>query len=52
MLRVLPTTFEPVLQQLRFRDVFFVDGKTGNIAIQLVLQQSVAKQVARFLLPV
>ena len=40
MLRVLPPTFQPVLQQVRLQGFFFVGAKKRNIAIQLVLQQS------------
>ena len=40
MMRVLPTTFEPALQQIRLQGFFlpYVGGKTRNIAIQLVLK--------------
>ena len=38
MLRVLPSSFERVLQQNRLQ-VFLVGGKTRNIAVKLVLQQ-------------
>ena len=38
MLRFLPPTFEHVLQQVRSQGFFFVDGKTPNIAVQLVLR--------------
>ena len=40
MMRVLPTTFEPALQQIRLQGFFLpcVGGKTRNIAIQLVLK--------------
>ena len=31
--------FEPVLQQIRLQGVFFVDGKTRFIPIQLILQK-------------
>ena len=41
MLLVLPPTFEPVLQQIRLQG-FFIDGKTRNIAIQLVLPFSLS----------
>ena len=40
MLRVLPPTYQPVLQQVRLQGFFSVGNKTRNIAIQLVLQQS------------
>ena len=40
MLRVLPTTFEYVLQQTRPQEFFYEGGKTRNIANQLVLQQT------------
>ena len=40
MLRVLPTTFEHVLQQTRLQGFFFEGRKTRNITIQLVLQQT------------
>ena len=37
MLRVLPTTFEPVLQQIRLQGFFlpYVGGKTRNIATHI-----------------
>ena len=38
MLRVLPPTLEPVLQQIKLQG-FFVGGKTRNTTIKLVLQQ-------------
>ena len=40
MLRVLPPTFQPVLQQASLQGFFFVGAKKRNIAIQLLLQQS------------
>ena len=47
MLRILPPTFEPVLQKIKVARPSFVDGKTRNIAIQLDLQQS-CKRVCTF----
>ena len=47
MLRVLPATIDPVLQQIRLQGL---GGKTRKIAIQLVWSK-VAKQVARFCRP-
>ena len=40
MLHVLPTTFEHVLQQTKLQGSSFEGGKTRNIAIQLILQQT------------
>ena len=55
MLRVLPHTFKPALQQIRLRGVFFVVRKTRNLASQLVLQKSHKTSctffVARFIVP-
>ena len=55
MLRVLPPTFKPVLQQIRLLTGLNVGGKTRNNAIQLVLQQCCKKSctffVARFSVP-
>ena len=55
MLRVLPPTFKPVLQQIRLLTGLNVGGKTRNNAIQLVLQQCCRKSctffVARFSVP-
>ena len=55
MLRVLPHTFKPALQQIRLRGFFFVVRKTRNLASQLVLQKSHKTSctffVARFIVP-
>ena len=51
MLRVLPPTFKLVNNPICCKTVLMWDGKTRNIAIQLVCS-NVARQVARFLLPV
>ena len=51
MLRVLPPTFKPVNNLICCKTVLMWDGKTRNIAIELVCS-NVARQVARFLLPV
>ena len=49
MLRVLPTTFQPVLQQIRLQGLFLWVVK--HVTFQLnSLSSNVAKQVARFLL--
>ena len=52
MLHALLPTFEPVLHETnQVVRSFYVGGKARNIAIELVWSK-VAKQVARFLLPV
>ena len=52
MLRVLAPMFNRVLQQISLQGFFHVDGKTRNIAIQLVMQQCCKISYAWFFLPV
>ena len=55
MLRVLPPSFKPVNNPYLLQDRFDVGGKTRNVGIQPVLQQSCGKVaffiVVRFTLP-